>query len=367
MQTTYKVGDKVRILDASKISNAVRDGFKTGGIYNVKRINSNGRPVLEHESDILAFWQDELQYIEKVEESDAKMTQFKVGDKVKYVSGPENYYTIGKVYEVLETVEDYYRISDNKGNRHSWTNVTHDRFELVESKPTKKQRIATLEQKVEAMQAEIEALKATQSIGKTAEAIVKAIEKHTPKSANEKRKAIIDEAKAFVEDITDRMRKYGHGNTLGGHGKITTEARGYILRANFVVNPEKRTVVALVIPFYMDDKDVKSKGIAKCAPDDVFNADIGKAIALGRALGLDAEQISKFEKAEQPSEVVYGMVVRGTGNGFYSASRTFTINGEKRKYDAFYYEEAKQYGGGDNDWISRNQIGVILDDTEAQY
>lgn len=82
---------------------------------------------------------------------------------------------------------------------------------------------------------------------------------------------------------------------------------GYV---DFIINSEKRTVVALIKPSGL--KQVVERGIAKCAPGDVFNEHIGKAIALGRALGLD---VSEFEQAVQPDEVVMGMNLEIRTNG----------------------------------------------------
>jgi len=356
-KTTYKVGDKVRILDAESISGG-SEYWKDGDVVEILGEDSRDLKVQSgiKSSDWYYITKDtETQYIEKVEESDVKMTQFKVGDKVRVISTDAALcgFAIGDEVMITKSKHDGSKTSgrhtfelDGRG----FCDAKH--IEPVESKPTKKQRLTMLEQKVEAMQAEIDALKAAQKAPKikVADAV-----KPTPNeqaNANQKRKAIIDEAKAFVEDVTNRMQKHGHGNTLGGHGKITTEARGYILRANFVVNPEKRTVVALVIPFYMDDKDVKSKAVAKCAPDDVFNADIGKAITLGRALGLD---VSKFEKAVQPTEFAVGQETKGNLLHFGKVTKI---------------SDGKAYTEIGSFWPSHalaQKAAYIIDDSEAQY
>ena len=111
-------------------------------------------------------------------------------------------------------------------------------------------------------------------------------------------------------------------------------------------------------------KKVYSKGIAKCHPDDVFNADIGKAIALGRALEKD---ISEFENAIHPTEPVVGHVVNGSETlGFYRRDRKFTLT--SKQGDSFYYAEAREYEPNEpDDFIFDDQIGVIIDDTNAQY
>jgi hypothetical protein len=75
---------------------------------------------------------------------------------------------------------------------------------------------------------------------------------------------------------------------------------------DFVVNRDKRTVVALLRIFKRGE--VHARGIAKCHPDDCFNATIGRAIALRRALGLEVPD--EYLNAPQPTEVRVGDVVR---------------------------------------------------------
>ena len=131
------------------------------------------------------------------------------------------------------------------------------------------------------------------------------------KSANELRAEIIEKAKEFVEitktkEFTGRVRT---GAGLPGEGQTKIYCDVYVFGdkpknvcdVEFIVHQEKRTVVTLMRGTVT--KKVYSKGIAKCNPDDVFNEHIGKAIALGRALGKD---VSEFENAVQPTEPVVG-------------------------------------------------------------
>lgn len=53
-------------------------------------------------------------------------------------------------------------------------------------------------------------------------------------------------------------------------------------------------------------KTIKHKTV-RCHPDDVFNKHIGEAILLGRLFNFD---VSKFEDAPQPTEVVEGMDIQ---------------------------------------------------------
>ncbi|WP_419884855.1 hypothetical protein [Paenibacillus sp. B-A-8] len=74
----------------------------------------------------------------------------------------------------------------------------------------------------------------------------------------------------------------------------------------YVVNREKRTVVALIRCI---NDGFTVRGTAKCAPGETFNAHIGRAIALYRALGLDVP--AEYLTCPQPEEVRIGDVVAG--------------------------------------------------------
>jgi len=131
---------------------------------------------------------------------------------------------------------------------------------------------------------------------------------HKILTPNQQRVAIIEKAKKFVDDLKDKEGKYSKPATFGDRK----------LRFEFVVNPEKRTVVALGRLFYYPSiRTIYAKGIAKCNPSDVFNEHIGKAIALGRALGLD---VSEFEQAVQPKEIVIGMKIESRKDWSESAN-----------------------------------------------
>lgn len=245
-----------------------------------------------------------------------------------------------------------YRVSDSAYLGINPGDIQH--IELVSQKPTKNQRITTLEQKVEAMQAEIDALKAAQKsadIAKIAEGIPKMIAKEKKRTPNEQRKAIIDEAKAFLEEVEREQ------NDSKVRDKGNAFHRQYLTKTEFIVNAEKRTVVAIIRTKY--GTTLLTKAIAKCNPSDVFNADIGKAIALGRALGLD---VSKFEKAAQPSEVVVGHIFdTAPGGGNWSA----TVTKMYPSHDGYGHGKAFKHTH-DNGWLGEKQV-TITNDTEAQY
>lgn len=153
-----------------------------------------------------------------------------------------------------------------------------------------------------------------------------------PMSANQARAQVIEKAKAFVE----KMEKYCADSDL---------------RLMYHVNMDKRAVTLLATRGVT--KRLVTKGVAKCAPDDVFNLDIGKAIALGRAFDKDVQE---FEQAIQPDEVVVGMVVTPReGSGFTGGKFEVQSLSEDMVHD-------KPIRG----FISRDSA-IILDDTYAKY
>lgn len=117
-------------------------------------------------------------------------------------------------------------------------------------------------------------------------------------TAQEKRDEIVERAKADIEAL-----KYAGESDY--EVRLGKERPPYHCTAEFIVNKNKRTVVALLKGFRTGL--VRAKGIAKCAPNDCFNVHIGKAIALRRALGLEVP--GEFMNAPQPTEVRVGDIV----------------------------------------------------------
>ena len=170
------------------------------------------------------------------------------------------------------------------------------------------------------------------------------IEIEAPKSANQHRAEVIEKAKEFVS------------NNLTGqyypdpfHVVSFSNTRGFAASHNvrFIVNDKKGAVVALIVHEHFGT--VQYRGIAKCMPTDVFNADIGKAIALGRALGLD---VSEFENVVQPERAPEQKAIYG------------------KKYVTF---KDSNYGVCNSDLgtvhcnSSAAKNSKIIDDTNAEY
>lgn len=237
-----------------------------------------------------------------------------------------------------------------------WEHSVHEEeYEVIVEQPkqTKNARITALETQVAALEAKVEALEKVQKYPLTArfdaetnakaDAILAEIKrKATPQTPNEQRADVIKRAKAFVSDWESKCGR----------------------KISYVVNAEKRTVVALKHRmFFGIEGGVFGRGIAKCDPEDVFNADIGKAIALARALGV--EVLDEFVKAVQPTEVVVGHKLtlkdtRGNEQGG-TVSHFKTIHGEKCAMFEGYGGASLESADG------KSTLPRITDDTEARY
>lgn len=270
------------------------------------------------------------------------MAKFNKGDKVRIIDvdkigGADAYFKNGDTTHIISVAPGGYPyLYCNDGDYVDGLFVT-DRecnyIELATDKPSKSERISLLESQVADLTAKVEALQKPK--------YVFGIDLAKP-SPNEQRKTVIERAKAFIEEAkVDLSFSRGKGYVLGEIGRVCD--------VQFIVNNDKRTVVALFR--WRHDGNVYAKAIAKCAPDDVFNADIGKAIALGRALGLD---VSEFENAVKPTEVVVGMKAEIRGN-IQPYVKTI-ISGNYGQYHSV-------------EGIKRNKDRLlrITDDTEAQY
>ncbi|QNH48695.1 MULTISPECIES: hypothetical protein [unclassified Bacillus (in: firmicutes)] len=152
-----------------------------------------------------------------------------------------------------------------------------------------------------------------------------------PKSDQQKRDEIVEKAR---EDVEHLVRRY------------------FTARTEFIVNTDKRTVVALRKSYGFDR--VLYKGIAKCAPNDCFNAHIGKAIAVRRALGLEVP--AEYLNVPQPTEVRAGDVVRGR-----TAYSMQTYEDAVRKIAGGKYE----YASGGYDYVDKVNL-VVIDDSRTE-
>ncbi|WP_149093395.1 hypothetical protein [Paenibacillus terrae] len=182
-------------------------------------------------------------------------------------------------------------------------------------------RLGALTERIDTLEAKVDAVYTTQpttAVGP--EAVLKAVRKFSEglkrsvsdalKTPQQRRDEIVERAKADVADL----RKYKGTpipNDTVCFRPLTKQTKDYVPMhtVEYVVNRNKRAVVAIIR--CTCDGHI-TRGIAKCAPGDVFNAHIGKAIALYRALGLEVP--ADYLNVPKPTEVRVGDVVEGTSH-----------------------------------------------------
>lgn len=292
------------------------------------------------------------------------MTKFNEGDRVRLIKAGlyTDGFNVGSEYHVTRYAgSGEYRISKYVNERDE---LVTDDFAYVYANqivlvPETDRRLTEAEAKIAALEAEVKALKGASNPSmnvtinashvKDAREFAAGVAEEmrrgliTPKqSPNQRRADVIKRAQAFVAEYS--------GVVPTGETPLTLKCGD--VRTEFVVNAEKRTVVA--IGHYKWTGGIAGKAFAKCAPDDVFNADIGKAIAAGRLYGVKVPK--EFTDAPKPTEVVVGMGVDTLFIGGAKASYgTRTVTGvRERKYPEFRR----------GTWASKF---VIVDDTDAVY
>lgn len=160
------------------------------------------------------------------------------------------------------------------------------------------------------------------------------------------RAEVIEKARKDVAELT-RIGRDVNGSLPEG---TPFAAKFYTVK--FHVNREKRVVTALIKHYRETDGKVSEKGIArgivKCAPGDVFHAEIGKAIALRKALGLTIP--AEYTDAPQPDEKCEGQIIA-------CGEETLKLISPPR-----YPKDGEAHVGSYS-----GMTGIIIDDTDADY
>lgn len=146
--------------------------------------------------------------------------------------------------------------------------------------------------------------------------------------------------------------------------------RGRWFEVDFVINRGKRAVTALVYEldglggtYRRKNRKPDAKATAKAAPDDVFHAEIGKAISLRRALGLSVPD--EYINAPKPDKPRVGAVVYWHST-FYGNDVRTTLIRRVPKYDGTRFGNFAFYHTAEIGWLADNQYTVI-DDTDVDY
>ncbi|MBU5252057.1 hypothetical protein KQI46_08905 [Lysinibacillus capsici] len=303
--TKFKVGDKVRILNVNEIEDAVQNGFKTNGIYKVNLIDEEGCPVINNEIHELCFYKHELKYIEKVTNRPSKNQRITaLEDTVAKQSEEINELklivhelrgkktiepsTTNTVEDIIEFEGQQYRKVDREAREGDVVMFTVNNVHYRSKKSYKViENVKFTDENGQVIHVYNEHKRTPENVdvyelikGGLNPQIPIVDETIEPLTPNQQRAAIIEKAKKFVDE---HKSKYRSEWNIVGH-----------------------TVQILI---YDSNGMLMMFRQAKCNPSDVFNEHIGKAIALGRALGLD---VSEFEQAVQPTLAV-GQIVYHRG------------------------------------------------------
>jgi mRNA-degrading endonuclease RelE of RelBE toxin-antitoxin system len=215
----------------------------------------------------------------------------------------EHQYKLGDVVRVIETVDETsIKARRLKDGETQWIGFDDYRIlEQIDDALEQTDRIAALEKTVTELRKRVDVLeeKLEEAVkGRDRDEMrvlekLKKLKRNMPKPTRDE---IVERAKKDVEELEH------YGKSTDGLRKIPGRFGHIYYRVKFIVNREKRTVVALVYEAYASgsiDKNVAPvRGIAKCAPEDCFNVWLGRAISLRRALGLDVPD--EYLNAPQP-------------------------------------------------------------------
>lgn len=305
------------------------------------------------------------------------MTKFNVGDKVRFIEDYMDY----KKGDIVE-VEGFWSEGINYIGKGNSTGCYFSRVELVESKPTKNQRITTLENEVAELKLIVHELrdgrktmrdvmnevlsepsttntvedkpKMTRLVdGQWQPTSYEEIAEMMSLTPNQQRAEIIEKAKQFLETNKTSVSGYDANNLdlyVNYENVYSPRYKGdrTACNAEFIIVKEKSKVIVLLKG--INTNKVYARGIAKCSPNDVFNEHIGKAIALGRALGLD---VSEFEQAVQPTLAI-GQIVYETEDKTYRTIAESGVYSEESMLTSINSRSAKE-------------LSVIINDTNAIY
>lgn len=175
-----------------------------------------------------------------------------------------------------------------------------------------------------------------------------------------------------IDDVKDLLSRdyYGGGSEADAVVSHVGDVVDFRLRNNpdrvdFFINADKRVVIAkLHLETTTSTGTAKAgvyatQGRAKCAPGDVFNEHIGKAIALRRALGLEVP-VEYYEAGTRDSDdLAVGDVVQSNAFGYLTEITKMIDNPApfSASGSAFHHTDDKDPKG----WLASSQVTLIND------
>lgn len=294
------VGERIKIVDAFVFSD-----YSNGDTFEVTDLTGVGNAlIIDNAGERECVYPHEYVVLEPTDTIRINSERFRmvdrkaaVGERVIIVS-THMYHgiplgVVGRIYRNDTFEHDYATFFVGNG-----TDIDIERdYRVLEplntplsSRPAAEQSaeiIATLTAEVESLKKRVSALE--NPVAQPGEAVRKIIAKlDAVKSPQEIRDEIVARAKVDVKALSLKVAGHDWYNS-----EIPSFEKHGPLVFDFGVNRDKRKVTAVARYKHVPDV-VAVVGRAVCAPNDVFNAHIGRAIALRRALGLEvpAEYLS---------------------------------------------------------------------------
>lgn len=309
-----KVGEKIRIV------NSHASCYANGDEATVIRKYEDSDGVLADFGQIYDWLVPRDACV--VLEPETKITEYrqvkrkaKVGETIKIIHSYPPYYSekdIAKVCKVIESsgavLADFTLNEDYRGDGR-WLVWLND-YVVFEPIAEGTDEISDIKNEMERLTGELATL------------ALRVSKLEGPKSPQEIRDEIVEKAKADRGTLATRF--------YGGKLEYTITAPNPPLAtyAEFIINRKKRTAVCILRN--LGRNRVCSRGIAKCAPGDVFNSHIGRAIALRRALGLKVP--TEYLSVPNPTELRKGDIVENSKSFNGGVHVVYAVRPSKRTY-----------------------------------
>lgn len=230
----------------------------------------NGRSKIYLKSNIDAFFKEATENVEN--------HNVKIGDRFLRTGSSGSMFKRGCIYSVYRVdIEGAWLVGDNGQQGFYVFSMLNnpEYFVSVGEAERLREELEIKDKQIESKDKEIAALKAT----------IRILQPIPVVDVNEERKIVIHRSKEFISEyLNDETQKHYD------YDMFYTKSR--------------RMVTVLIK--YPGTNKIYLKGQSICTKGDVFNLYIGRAIALGRALGID---VSYFENAVQP-ELAIGQTIK---------------------------------------------------------
>ncbi|MGE7271382.1 hypothetical protein ACQKK5_07970 [Brevibacillus panacihumi] len=304
------VGERIKMTDTYDV------GYDAGDVFSVRNVDTLGRArFYDNDGDERAAYAHRYVVLEPTSTVIINGVRYReekrkasVGEKVLVVDPEDNLdYEAGDVFTVIGTPH-YDREVEIRDRSDEINGLYHREYVVLTpiSEPTPTPTVINLAITVnvqpgaDVAQAVADAVKAEMarvvapSPQSAADFVSYASEllgiAKASKTPQELRDEIVERAKADVAELAlDDEWNQDRRRESGKQGPFYLFDGVYGTYAEFIVNRDKRTVACLLRG--CSSHKVRSRGIAKCAPGDVFSEEIGKVIALYRALGLSVPSI----------------------------------------------------------------------------